>query len=378
MKLRAFILSLALSYSVSASSDSSLPFKIEPITAFDEPWAMAFLPDERMLVTEKKGQLMLVDQAGERTPFYGLPDVGYGGQGGLGDVVLHPNFEENSVVYLSFVESAPDGTRGAAVGRGTINLEGRRPYLGDFEVIWRQYPKMIGYGHYGHRMMFDDEGYLWITSGDRQKFTPAQDMQSNLGKVIRVNDDGSIPSDNPFVDYRAGDPLVDRIGIYGEVWSLGHRNPLGIDTDQDGQLWVIEMGPLHGDELNRIVKGENYGYPEVSNGDHYDRRPIPDHDTRPEFAAPAVSWVPAISPGHLSFVEGKQFRAWAGNALASGLGSKAIVRIAVDGDSASEVERYDMGTRIRSVLEGPKGALWVLEDERGNSKGRLLKLTPKT
>ncbi len=378
MKLRAFILSLALSHSVSASSDSSLPFAIEPITAFDEPWAMAFLPDERMLVTEKKGQLMLVNQAGEKTPFYGLPDVGYGGQGGLGDVVLHPNFEENSVVYLSFVESAPDGTRGAAVGRGTINLEGRRPYLSDFEVIWRQYPKMIGYGHYGHRMMFDDEGYLWITSGDRQKFTPAQDMQSNLGKVIRLNDDGSIPSDNPFVDYRAGDPLVDRIGIYGEVWSLGHRNPLGIDTDQDGQLWVIEMGPLHGDELNRIVKGENYGYPEVSNGDHYDRRPIPDHDTRPEFEAPAVSWVPAISPGHLSFIEGKQFKAWAGNALASGLGSKAIVRIAVDGDSASEVERYDMGTRIRSVLEGPQGALWVLEDERGSSKGRLLKLTPRT
>ena len=148
------------------------------------------LPDERMLVTEKKGQLMLVDQAGERTPFHGLPDVGYGGQGGLGDVVLHPNFEENSVIYLSFVESAPDGTRGTAVGRGTVNLEGRRPYLSDFEVIWRQYPKMIGYGHYGHRMMFDDEGYLWITSGDRQKFTPAQDMQSNLGKVIRLNDDG--------------------------------------------------------------------------------------------------------------------------------------------------------------------------------------------
>lgn len=378
MKLRAFFLSLALSHTVAASSDPSLPFDIESITAFDEPWAMAFLPDERMLVTEKKGQLMLVDQAGEKTPFYGLPDVGYGGQGGLGDVVLHPNFEENAVVYLSYVESAPDGTRGAAVGRGTVNLEGRRPYLSDFEVIWRQYPKMIGYGHYGHRMMFDDEGYLWITSGDRQKFTPAQDMQSNLGKVIRLNDDGSIPSDNPFVDYRTGDPLVDRIGIYGEIWSLGHRNPLGIDTDQDGQLWVIEMGPLHGDELNRIVKGDNYGYPEVSNGDHYDRRPIPDHDTRPEFAAPAVSWVPAISPGHLSFIEGKQFKAWAGNALASGLGSKAIVRIAVDGDSASEVERFDMGTRIRSVLEGPKGALWVLEDERGSSKGRLLKLTPKT
>ena len=165
MKLRLFLFGLALAHSISADGDSSLPFNIEPITIFDEPWAMAFLPDNRMLVTEKKGQLLLVDQTGEKKPFYGVPDVGYGGQGGLGDVALHPNFEENSTVYLSYVESSPDGTRGAAVGRGTINLDGRRPIMSDFNVIWRQYPKMIGYGHYGHRLMFDEKGFLWITSG---------------------------------------------------------------------------------------------------------------------------------------------------------------------------------------------------------------------
>tara|TARA_E500000075_G_scaffold131476_1_gene141967 strand:- start:35 stop:1195 length:1161 start_codon:yes stop_codon:yes gene_type:complete len=374
---RILVLTLLFSASFSAQATQDLPFKVETVTAFDEPWAMVFLPDGHMLVTEKKGRLLVVDNDGDKRAVSGLPDVGYGGQGGMGDIALHPDFATNGMVYLSYVESAPDGTRGAAVGRGRIDLAGSRPSITGFEVLWRQYPKMVGYGHYGHRLMFDDEGYLWITSGDRQKFTPAQDMQSNLGKVLRLNDDGSVPSDNPFVDYLADSPLVDRIGVYGEVWSLGHRNPLGIAQDSQGSLWVIEMGPRHGDELNLIRKGENYGYPEVSDGDHYDRRPIPDHSTRPEFEAPKISWVPAISPSHLSFVQGTQFEAWQGNALAAGLGAKVIVRIEIDGATAKEVERYDMDTRIRSVVEGPQGALWALEDERGSSKGRLLKLTPK-
>ena len=374
-RFMAAALMLIASFGAKASTD--LPFKIEPITAFDEPWAMAFLPDGQMLVTEKKGRLLVVNASGDKQTVNGLPDVGYGGQGGLGDVAVHPDFADNGLVYLSYVESASDGTRGAAVGRGRINLEAKRPTISDFEVIWRQYPKMLGYGHYGHRLMFDNEGFMWITSGDRQKFTPAQDMQSNVGKVLRLQDDGSVPADNPFVDYRASSPLADSTGVYDEIWSLGHRNPLGIAQDLTGKLWVIEMGPRHGDELNLIRKGENYGYPEVSDGDHYDRRPIPDHATRPEFEAPKISWVPAISPGHLSFVKGKQFATWQGNALASGLGSKAIVRIEVNGEQAREVERYDMNARIRSALEGNDGAIWVLEDERGSSKGRLLRLTPQ-
>lgn len=360
-----------------ARAENELPFEVQAISQFDEPWALAFLPDGRMLVSEKKGVLNLVSQDGSKTRIGGVPDVDYGGQGGLGDVVLHPDFSDNGSIYLSYVEAGAGDTRGAAVARGTLDLTGKKPALRELEVLWRQYPKMLGYGHYGHRLLVDDDGYLWISSGDRQKFTPAQDMQSNVGKVLRIRDDGAIPDDNPFTDYFAENPLVDDIGVYPEIWSLGHRNPLGLDFDLDGQLWVLEMGPLHGDELNLVRRGGNYGYPEVSDGDHYDGREIPDHSTRPEFLAPAISWVPAISPADLTFIEGRQFKDWRGNALAAGLSSEAIVRIEVDGETARELARYDMGARIRAIAEGPEGAIWVLEDERRASQGRLLKLTAK-
>jgi glucose/arabinose dehydrogenase len=360
-----------------AASQENLPFDVEEITSFDEPWALAFLPDGRMLVTEQKGILRMLGQDGENFGgVRGLPDVDYRGQGGLGDVALHPDFENNGFIYLSYVEAGVGGTRGAAVARGVLTLTSGSGRLSDVEVIWRQYPKVVGSGHYGHRLLFDDDGYLWISSGDRQKFTQAQDMQSNIGKILRLHDDGSVPEDNPFVDYHSQDALVDDEGVYGQIWSLGHRNPLGMATDQDNQLWITEMGPLHGDELNRIVRGANYGYPLVSNGDHYDGREIPDHDTRPEFEAPAAFWVPAISPGTLMIYSGDLFDDWRGNALAGGLSSQAIVRIEFDGNDAREVERFDMGARIRSIVQGPGGALWVLEDEYGSSEGRLLKLTP--
>ena len=263
------------------------------------------------------------------------------------------------------------------VARGVLTLTDRRGVLSDVEIIWRQYPKMVGFGHYGHRIAFDDDGYLWISSGDRQKFTPAQDMQSNVGKILRLHDDGSIPEDNPFVDYHSRDAFVDDEGVYPEIWSLGHRNPLGMSFDLDGRLWVIEMGPAGGDELNLIVRGGNYGYPVVSNGEHYDGRDIPDHDTRPEFDAPVIWWTPVISPGSLITYSGTAFPEWRGDLFSAGLSSRAIVRIEVDGESATEAERFPMGARIRSVVEGPEGNLWVLEDERGDSKGRLLKLTPR-
>ncbi len=376
MRSRFFLLMTVLLLSFGAGAAQSLPFNIEPITKFDEPWAMAFLPDGRMLVTEKKGTLLVVDGAGLQTRVAGVPDVDYGGQGGLGDVILHPDFEENATIYLSYAEAGAGNTRGAAVARGQLDYNNRRPSLSKVEVIWRQYPKMVGYGHYGHRLLFDEDDYLWIASGDRQKFTPAQDMQSNLGKILRLHEDGSIPDDNPFVEYSKETPLVDDESVYQQIWSLGHRNPLGISLDLTGQLWVIEMGPRHGDELNLIQRAGNYGYPIVSNGDHYDGREIPDHNTRPEFLAPAISWIPAISPGHLTFIAGTLFKDWRGHALAAGLGSQAIVRIEVNGETAREVARYDMGARIRSVIEGPDGTLWVLEDERRDSQGRLLKLTP--
>lgn len=375
MKLFIALVSTLL-VSVSALAED-LPFNVEPLASFDEPWAMAFLPDGQMLVTEKKGRLIIVSPDGEKTGLVsGIPDVDYGGQGGLGDVVLHPDFEENGMLYLSYVEAGEADTRGAAVARGKLDMSGRRATLSDVEVIWRQYPKFVGYGHYGHRLVFDDDGHLWVSSGDRQKFTPAQDMQSNSGKILRLNDDGSIPQDNPFVNYLEQNPLVDDVGVYPEIFSLGHRNPLGMAIDLTGQLWVLEMGPAGGDELNLISRGGNYGYPVVSDGDHYDGREIPDHDTRPEFIKPAIVWTPVISPGNLTFLKGQKFADWRGDALAAGLSSQAIVRIEVDGDEAREVERYQMGARIRSVLEGPDGTIWVLEDERRSSQGRLLRLTP--
>jgi len=375
---RLLVTTLSFFLITNAEAQVDLPFDVQPITSFDEPWAMAFLPDGRMLVTERKGNVLIVNQAGQKTrPIGGVPDVDYGGQGGLGDVAVHPNFAENGIVYLSYAEGGTGGTRGAAVVRAVLNEANGRGNLSDVEVIWRQYPKVLGYGHYGHRLLFDDDGYLYISSGDRQKFTPAQDMQANIGKILRLHDDGSIPDDNPFVSYRDQDPFVDDNAVYGEIWSLGHRNPLGIAIDTDGQLWNMEMGPAGGDELNRVVRGENYGYPVVSNGDHYDGREIPDHDTRPEFLKPAVWWTPVVSPGNLIAYSGDLFSDWRGNLLVAGLSSQAIVRVEIDGESAREAERFSMGARIRAVVQGPAGALWVLEDEREASRGRLLKLTPK-
>ena len=355
------------------------PFAVEEIARFDQPWSMAFLPDGRFLVTEKTGNLLVATRDGEKSrPVGGVPDVDYGGQGGLGDVVLHPDYADNGIIYLSYAEAGVGGTRGAAVARAVLDADGRRPALRDVEVIWRQYPKVIGRGHYGHRLLFDGDGYLWISSGDRQKFTPAQDMQANLGKLLRLHDDGSVPGDNPFVDYFSREPLVDDIGVYPQVWALGLRNPLGIALDAGGRLWEIEMGPRGGDELNLIERGANYGYPVVSNGEHYDGRPMPDHDTHPEFVSPKEWWTPVISPGDLMIYGGDLFADWQGNALAAGLSSQAIVRIALHADgSAEELERYAMGARIRSLEEGPEGAIWVLEDERGSSRGRLLRLTPR-
>jgi glucose/arabinose dehydrogenase len=290
--------------------------------------------------------------------------VDYRGQGGFGDVVLHPDYASNGLVYLSYAESGVGNVRGAAVARGRLVLAERTSRLEDVEVIWRQNPKVTDDGHYGHRIAFDADGYLFISSGDRQKFDPAQQMTGNLGKIVRLNDDGSVPDDNPFSD---------RGDVTAEIWSLGHRNPLGLAFDADGRLWNSEMGPLHGDELNLVIKGRNYGYPIVSEGDHYSGEPIPDHDTRPEFEAPKVAWVPTIAPAELIFYSGEMFPEWQGSALIAGLRSRAIIRVVIDGDEAAEAERYDMGARIREIEQGPQGALWVLEDRDG---GRLLKLTP--
>ena len=348
-----------------AQPGSARPFQVKPIAAFDEPWAMTFLPGPgfRALITEKKGRLKLLwNNIGRVGDVAGAPKVDYGGQGGLGDVVLHPNFERNRLVDLSWVEAGQGSNRGAVVGRARF-LEGSGgPRLEGLQVIWRQSPKMSGKGHYGHRIAFGPDGKLYISNGDRQEFTPAQDMSGNLGKIVRLNDDGTLPSDNPFAS---------RGGVTAQIWSLGHRNPLGIAFDGSGRLWTAEMGPKGGDELNLVQRGKNYGYPIVSDGDHYDGRSIPDHRTRPEFEAPKVVWTPVISPGNMIFYSGSAFPAWRGDILVAGLSSKALIRVDVNGGNAREAERFEMGKRIREVEQGPGGGLYLLEDGEG---GRLLHL----
>ncbi|MBB5686287.1 PQQ-dependent sugar dehydrogenase [Sphingobium boeckii] len=346
------------------------PFKVTEVGKFAEPWAMAFLPGgKQALITEKAGVLKLWTVGGGSVDVAGVPKVNYGGQGGFGDVALHPKFAENGFVYLSYAEKGAGDLGGAAVARARLVMaQDGSAKLDGLKVIWRQSEKVSGQGHYSHRIVFSPDGYLFLSSGERQKFDPAQNMKSNLGKILRLNDDGSVPKDNPFADQG---------GVTAQIWSLGHRNALGLAFDGKGQLWDLEMGPKGGDELNLVERGKNYGYPIVSNGDHYDGRPIPDHDTRPEFAAPAAFWTPVISPANLMFYSGDLFPEWKGSAFAPGLSSKAIVRITFDGVKAKEAQRFDMGERIREIEQGPDGALWVLEDGEEGAGGRLLKLTPR-
>ncbi len=361
-----FLVALLSACSTEKVASARAPFVATEVASFDQPWAMSFLPDGRLLVTEKEGRLFVVDQNGTKSaPIAGVPDVDYGGQGGFGDIVLHPDYASNSIVYISFVEAGTGRVRGAAVARAKLQLNDNGGRLEGVEIIWRQVEKVSGRGHYGHRMVFSPDGYLFVSSGERQKFDPSQDMQQNLGKILRLHDDGSVPTDNPFSDQG---------GVATQIWSLGHRNPLGIAFDGKGRLWNVEMGPRGGDELNLVIRGANYGYPIVSNGDHYGGSEIPDHDTRPEFEAPKVWWSPVISPGDLMFYSGDVFPEWKGSAFVAGLSARGLIRVQIEGDNASEAERFDMNERIRGVRQGPNGAIWLLEDGGG---GRLLKLTPK-
>ena len=347
----------------SAPAATEAVFAITEIADFDEPWALAFLPDGRILVTEKPGRLKLVQADGRVGEISGVPKVAHAGQGGLGDVAVHPRFAETGWIYLSYAE-AGDGGRGAAVARARLATDAQGGgRLEDLQVIWRQQPKMGGGGHYGHRLAFDREGLLWISSGDRQEMSPAQEMDGNLGKILRLRDDGSVPPGNPFAD---------RGGVAAQVWSLGHRNPLGLAFDAEDRLWVIEMGPAGGDELNLVLRGRNYGWPKVSEGEHYDGRDIPPHASNPAFEAPKLQWTPVIAPGDLIIYSGAEFPQWRGQAFAAGLKAQALVRIELSGDRAREAARYPMDERIRAVAQGPRGELYLLEDGGG---GRLLKLS---
>ena len=354
---------------VTGSAGNKLEGKV--VSQFNSPWAMSFINNDNLLVTTKAGKLWLVSTSGEPSLVSGVPKVFIGGQGGLGDVVIHPNFIKNRLVYISYINSDNAGeTRYASVIRGTLE-NSDKPQLNNIETIWKQTPPQAGKGHFSHRIAFgldgtQHTGKIFITSGDRQEQTPAQQWDKALGKIIRLNEDGTIPKDNPFQD--KGD-------LAKTFWTVGHRNALGIAFAKDGQLWAHEMGPRHGDELNLIVAGENYGWPIVSEGNHYSGARIPVHETRPEFMAPKLYWVPTMAPSGLVFYEGDEFSEWNGNAFIGGLKSKALVRIGFDDGEPFEAERFSWAKRVRDVEMDHDGAIWVIED---GPNGRLIKFIKPT
>ena len=344
------------------------PFQTAVVADFDAPWAMTFLPDRRMLVTEKQGQLLLVSaDGGQRVTVSGTPPVDSAGQGALMDVVLHPDFATSGMIYLS-ASQAGDGGKGVVLMRGRLVEQGGNARLENLETIFRANQFVDGDGHYSGRIALSPDGrYLFFTNGERQKFDPAQDPASTLGKVLRLMPDGRPAPGNPLADQ----------GFHPAVWSYGHRNLLGIAFDADGNLWQQEMGPKGGDELNLVLPGRNYGYPRVSNGSHYDGRDIPDHAAGDGYEAPKAWWNPAISPAGLIIYSGSMFPDWQGSALIGAMNKPGLVRVPLNGTSAGTPEFYDIGgARIREVEQGPDGALYLLEDGGRGSQGRLLRLTP--
>lgn len=365
---------LLASTACSAQSPAGKPFKETVVVDFDSPWAMTFLPDGRALVTEKDGRMLMVFLASKdrkssvtaTMPVAGIPKIDSAGQGALMDVVLAPGFVSNKLVYFSGSITG-EGGKGVALWRGKLVEDSRGPRLDGVEELFRARPFVEGNGHYSGRIAFSPDGkYLFFTNGERQKFTPAQDPKMTLGKVLRLTLDGK-PA--------PGNPLVSK-GFAPEIWSYGHRNLLGIAFDAQGNLWEQEMGPKGGDEVNLIKPGLNYGWPNASNGSHYDGRDIPDHKAGDGYEPPKVFWNPVISPGGLMIYSGAMFPQWKGDAFIGGLSSKALVRVDLNGTNAAKGDQWDMGARIREVEQGPDGAIWLLEDG-GDSQGRLIKLTAK-
>jgi len=321
----------------------------------------------------KAGVLKLFNpQDGGVTQINGVPDVVDMGQGGLGDIKLHPNFDQNKLIYLSYVERDPSNSQlyGAVVIRAQLDMTNSKASLSNIQRVWTQVPKFFGVGHYAYRILFDEHGKLWISSGERQEFFPAQDMNSNAGKILRLNDDGSLPSDNPFQNQGE---------IAKQVWSLGHRNALGMAFDQQQKLWVAEMGPAGGDEFNLITRAGNYGYPIVSEGFHYPsdsfRTPFLRHTERPEFIAPVMSWTRVISPSSLIFYKGSLFPQFKNKAIMGGLSSRGLVIVDIENRPVREIARISMNSRIRAITESKDGTLWILKDAM--RQDNLLRLVPR-
>ena len=377
--------------------EASLPFTMTQVTTFKLPWRIAFLPDGRMLITEKVGPVWLVTQQGEKTPVENVPAVLYQGQGGMLGVFVSPHYATDHSVYLTYAEPGDGGSGLAlararlATGAGTASLEG-------LEVLWRQMPKGRG-GQFGAAIAFSpDSKYLFLTVGERQRMTPAQDKDQELGKILRLTLDGKPAPGNPMAGKTgaASVPLINpprdtelaktapEISTYtfpgpnltpSETWTTGHRTPYGLAFAPDGRLWEVEHGPRGGDELNLIEPGKNYGWPLVSYATNYNGVPIPSPDTRPDLSKPVIYWTPIIAPGNLMFYNGAMFPQWKGSALMGGMQTLTLNRITFDGKGgATPAERWSVGHRIRDVEVGPDGALWMLEDA---NPGGLFRVTPK-
>jgi glucose/arabinose dehydrogenase len=376
---------------------SQPPFVSTAIATFDSPWAIAFLPDRPVaLVTEKPGRLWQVDiRSGAKTPVSGVPPVVYGGQGGLLDVVIGPSYLNDGAVYLTYSEPSPNGGSGLALARGQLIHTEDGTSLQNVRVLWHDPAGGEG-GQFGGIVAVAPDGKsLFLSSGERQRFTPAQDPSQPLGKILHLTLDGKPAPGNPW----AGKLGVSAVTVTeppedsetakhtsgetvkwpgpnltpAETWTLGHRCQYGLAFAPDGRLWETEMGPRGGDELNLIERGRNYGWPLVSEGKNYDGVPIPHHSTRADIVPPKLYWVPSIAPTSLLIYSGNLFPQWKGDGFIGALAGKALIHVRIRGDQASKLDQWDMGHRIRFVGQGPDGAIYLLEDGSG---GRLLRLTP--
>ncbi len=377
--------------------EATLPFTITNVATFKLPWRIAFLPDGRMLITEKPGPVWLVTQQGEKIRVENTPPVYFQDQNGMHGVFLSPHYATDHNIYLTYAEPGDYGG-GLALARAKLNVTATSAKLENFEVLWHQMPKGKG-GQEGAQVAFSPDGkFLFLSVGERQRFTPAQDPDQPEGKILRLTLDGKPAPGNPNFGKTgaATIPLIDPprdaeaaktakvISTYtfpgpnltpAETWASGVRTPYGLAFSPTGELWEVEHGPYGGDELNLIEPGKNYGWPLVSYGKNYNGVPIPHPDTRPDLAKPVLYWVPVIAPGNLMFYRGtKTFPQWNGNGFVTGLGSTSLVRIVFDGHGgAKSAERWKIGKRLRDIEEAPDGSLWMLED---STSGALMHLTP--
>jgi aldose sugar dehydrogenase len=378
--------------------EPSLPFTMTHVASFNLPWRIAFLPDGRMVITEKVGPVYLVTQQGEKTPIANVPAVLAQGQGGMLGVFLSPHYATDHFVYLTYSEPG-DGGSSLALARATLTIGDGKASFDGLEVLWHQMPKGRG-GQFGAQIAFSPDGqYLYLAVGERQRMTPAQDPDQELGKILRLTLDGKPAPGNPMAGKTGAETVtlispprdteaaktaavVSTYTLPGpnltpaETWVTGLRTPYGLAFAPDGRLWELEHGPRGGDELNLIEPGKNYGWPLVSYGVNYNGVPIPSPDTRPDLAKPVIYWVPVIAPGNLMFYNGKMFPEWDGSAFATGMESQSLTRITFDGKGgATAVERWSVGFRARDMEEAPDGSLWMIEDA---NPGRLVRLTPKS